>query len=122
MRVDAGTQLDFLQLDDLLLLARLGGLFLGLVFVLAVIEDLGNGRLRGGRNLAEVETGLFGQTHGFADGDHPAIFAFGVKQADIGDVDFVIDPRSVGLRRRRGIERWTCYDALLKAVAEKSMG
>ena len=39
--VDAGPHLDLFDLDDLLVLARLGGLLLLLVFVLAVIEDLG---------------------------------------------------------------------------------
>jgi hypothetical protein len=46
MGIDAGTHLDLLDLDGFLLLARLGGLFLGLELVLAVVEDLDDRRLR----------------------------------------------------------------------------
>ena len=43
--VDAGPHLDLFDLDDLLSLARLGGLLLLLVFVFAVVEDLGHRRV-----------------------------------------------------------------------------
>jgi len=114
MRVDHRAQLDFLDLDDLLLLARLGRLLLLLVLVLAKIEDLGDGGFGGGGDFAEIEPGLFGQTQGFADRDNAAVLAGGIDQTDLGNVDLEIDPRAVGLRRRRGIERGTGYDALLK--------
>ena len=49
--VDHRAELDLLDLDDLLLLARFRGLLLGLEFVLAVIKDFANRRHRVGRDL-----------------------------------------------------------------------
>jgi hypothetical protein len=43
--VDGGAHLDLFDLDDLLMLARLGRLLLRLVFVFAVVEDLADGRV-----------------------------------------------------------------------------
>ncbi len=45
MIVDARTHLDLFDLDDLLVLAGFGSFFLFLVFELAEIEDLADGRL-----------------------------------------------------------------------------
>ena len=42
--VDIRAHLDLFDLDGALLLARLGGLFLRLIFVFAVIEDLAHRR------------------------------------------------------------------------------
>ena len=56
--VDARAHLDLFDLDDLLLLARLGGLLLLLVFVFAVVEDLGDRRIGVGRDLDQVEPGF----------------------------------------------------------------
>lgn len=114
MIIDHRAELDLLDLDDLLLLARFGGLLLLLVFVLAKIEDLGDGRLGIGRDFAEIEAGFFRQTQGFADRDYTAVLTGGIDQTDLGDVDLEIDPRTIGFRCRRGIERGTGYDALLK--------
>jgi hypothetical protein len=58
--VDVRAHLDLLDLDDLLVLARLGRLLLVGVFQLAEVEDLDDGRRGVGRNLDEIETGLFG--------------------------------------------------------------
>jgi len=114
MRVDHRAELDLLDLDDLLLLARFGCLLLLLVFVFAKIEDLGDGRIGIRGNFAEIEAGFFSQTQRFADRDNTAVFASGIDQADVRDVDLKIDPRTIGFRCRRGIERGTGYDALLK--------
>ena len=58
--VDVRTHLDLLDLLRLLRLARHVGLFLGLVFVLADIEELGDRRVGVGRNLDQVETDFGG--------------------------------------------------------------
>ncbi len=43
--VDGGAHLDLFDLDDLLMLARLGRLLLRLILVFAVVEDLADGRV-----------------------------------------------------------------------------
>jgi hypothetical protein len=52
--VDVGAHLDLLDLDDLLVLARLCRLLLVGVFQLAQIEDLADGRIRIGSDFDEV--------------------------------------------------------------------
>ena len=58
--VDAGAKLDFLDLDGLLLLARLGVLLLLKEAEFAVIEDFADRRSRVRRDFDQVETGFFG--------------------------------------------------------------
>ena len=70
MDVDVRAHLDLFDLDDLLVLARLGRLFLVGVFQLAEIEDLGDWRIRIGRNLDEIEPGLFGGEQRVIDGNN----------------------------------------------------
>ena len=53
--VDVRTHLDLLDLLRLLLLALLVGLFLGLIFVAADVEELGDRRIGVGRDLDQVE-------------------------------------------------------------------
>ena len=55
MVVDVRTHLDLLDLLRLLLLALLVGLFLGLIFVAADVEELGDRRVGVGRDLDQVE-------------------------------------------------------------------
>lgn len=59
--VDVGAHLDLFDLDDLLVLARLGGLLLVGVFQLAQIKNLADRRSCVRRNLDEVEPGFFGK-------------------------------------------------------------
>ena len=61
MVVDAGAQLDFLDLDDLLLLAGLGGLLLLVEAEFAVIEDLADRRIGVGHDLDQIETIFLGE-------------------------------------------------------------
>ena len=56
-------ELDFLDLDDLLLLACFGFFFLGLVFELAKVHDLADRRNGIRRNLYQIKPGLFGHLH-----------------------------------------------------------
>src|SRR5216683_1029467 len=62
----ARAELDLLDLDDLLLLARLVAALLLLVFELAEIEDLDHRRVGVGSDLDEIETGLQGALQGLA--------------------------------------------------------
>ena len=93
--VDVGAHLDLLDLDDLLVLARLGRLLLVGVFQLAEIEDLDDRRLGVGRNLDEVEAGLFGEQQCVVDGNVAAIAAVGVDELDPGDPDVAVGARAV---------------------------
>src|SRR6266568_2258523 len=105
--VDAGAQLDLLDLDDLLLLARLVLLLLLLVFVFAVIEDLADRRLGARRDLDEVETGLIGHGERFVPGDYPDHTPLLIDEAYAGDSDFFIDARTFAGRRE--IHWWPGY-------------
>lgn len=58
MRIDIGTELDFLNLDGLLFFARLSSLLLRLELVLPEIHDLADGGFPVSRNLHEIETNL----------------------------------------------------------------
>src|SRR5690242_20588134 len=60
MVVDAGTELHFLQLDDVLLLLGDSSLFRHLELVLAVVHDADHRRARGCGNFDEIEALLFG--------------------------------------------------------------
>jgi hypothetical protein len=88
--VDVGAHLDFLDLDGLLLLARLGGLLLVLVFQFPEIEDLADGRVRIRSDLDEIESGLLGERKRLIRRDDTAIIAFGIDELDAGNPDLVV--------------------------------
>ena len=94
MDVDVRPHLDLLDLDGALLLARLGGLLLRLIFVLAVIQDLAHRRLGIGRDLDQVEPRLNRARQGFGRGDHADIVAGSVDELDVRDVDALVDARA----------------------------
>ena len=66
--VDVRPHLDFLDFDRLLLLARLGGLLLALIFEAAVVENFGDRRDRIGGDFDEVEPGGAGDLERLGDG------------------------------------------------------
>ncbi len=80
MVVNAGTQLDFLDLDDLLLLAGLGGLFLLVETEFSVIENFADRRIGVGDDFHQIEPVFFRQAQSFDNVDHPAILAFRIDQ------------------------------------------
>ena len=107
--VDAGPDLDLLDLDDLLLLAGLVLLLLGLVFELAEIEDLADRRIGIGRDLDQIEAGLGGHVERFARGDDPDHLAVFLDKSDARHGDLGVDARPVagrgGIERRSGYRR-----------------
>jgi len=112
VNIDARAHLDLFDLDDLLLLAGLVLALLGLVLVLAVIEDLGDRRDGRRRDLDQVETDLLGHRDGLARGDdamHGPVFE---HQADLGNVDHSVDTRT-GLTGRVVFLGWSGYGLLL---------
>ena len=99
--VDVGAHLDLLDLDDLLVLARFGRLFLVGVFQLAQIEDLAHRRIGVRGNLHEVEAGLFGEQQCVVDGNVAAVVAVGIDELDAGNPDVAVGARAVFCRRGR---------------------
>src|SRR5262249_4056737 len=91
VRVDVRPHLDLLDLDGALLLARLGGLLLRLILVLAVVEDLANRRLGVGRDLDEIEARLYRTREPLRRGDHADIMAGGFDELNFGVVDALVD-------------------------------
>ena len=113
MLVDAGAELDFLDLDRLLLLARLGGFLLRLILEFAVVEDFANGGADIGRNLDKVETGFAGQRNGFVDGGDASVRSILVDQLNLANADIFVGARPVLLDRRSGSHGATNGSALL---------
>jgi hypothetical protein len=100
--VDHRPQLDLFDLDDLLLLARLGGFLLRLVFVFAEIEDLADRRDRIRRDLYQIEPGLLRQGECGGDFSDALVGAIFVDELDLADADLLVDARTLlggGLRR-----------------------
>ena len=93
--VDVRAHLDLLDLDDLLVLARLGRFLLVGVFQLAEIEDLGDRRLGIGGDFDEVEAGLFGSEQCVVDGDDRRDSAVGIDELDPRDSDIAVGARAV---------------------------
>ena len=90
--VDVGPELDFLDFDDLLVLAGFRRLLLGLELVLAEVQDLADGRRR---NLDEVETGLDGGGQRIGNRYDAEVVTSIADQLDLGDPDFAIDARTL---------------------------
>jgi hypothetical protein len=87
VRVDVGPHLDLLDLDDLLLLARSGGLFLAFIFQLAEIEDLADRRFGIGRDFNQVKTSGFGRLKRRLDRDFAVVVSFAIDKLDPGYPD-----------------------------------
>jgi hypothetical protein len=100
--VDHRPQLDLLDFDDLLLLARFGRLLLRLILVFAEIEDLADRRDRIGGDLYEIERSLLRQGQRGLDGCDADVGAIFVDELDLADADLLVDARPLlggGLRR-----------------------
>src|SRR5215211_6639198 len=95
--VDHRPDFDLLDLDDLLLLACLGGLFLCLIFVLAEVENLGDGGCRIGRDLDQVESRLLRQGDGGLDFSDASVGAVLIDQLNLADADLLVHARAVFL-------------------------
>jgi hypothetical protein len=116
--VDGRAHLDLLDLDDLLFLAGLGSLLLLLVFVLAVVHQLADGRLGVGRDFDDVESFFLAQCERLIQADLAILMAIVADQEDGFGIDLVVDARAI-LGRRWGITLKTSgnYDSLLCTAA-----
>lgn len=101
--VDLRSHPDLFPDDGLLLLLGVLDALLLLEPVLAVVEDLAHGRLRGRGDLDQVEA-LFLGLGVCANGRHDTeLFAFGTDEADGGDPNLFVDPElgyRLGSRKR----------------------
>jgi hypothetical protein len=113
--VDGRAHLDLLDLDDLLLLAGLVGLFLLLVFVLAIVHQLADRRLVVGRDLDHVETLFLAQRQGLIEAQFAIFVAVLADQENGARGDLIVDARAAlgrGLALA-GVETSRDYDSLL---------
>src|SRR5207253_5297377 len=88
---DAGAHLDFLELDDLLVLARLGGLLLLLELVLSEIQDLADGRVCIGRNIHEIEAYVLRARQRIEFCNNPDVLTSLVDKLDFAGPDLVVN-------------------------------
>ena len=109
MLIRAGTELDFLDLDDLLLFAGLSLTLLRLIFEFAKVHDLTDRRLGIRRDLDQIKPGFFGKAHSAGRGDNTDVLAVGSDQSDFRGPDPIIDARA-GFALRRGVVGATSYD------------
>src|SRR5262249_40271565 len=102
---DLRPELDLLDLDLALVLAGLLRLLLLLVLVLAVVHDLGDGRVGLGGDLDEIEVLAVGVLTRVVSGLDSELAAVVVDQPDAGDTDRIVDARRVAWRRAGLVER-----------------
>jgi pimeloyl-ACP methyl ester carboxylesterase len=91
MIIDHRAKLDFLELDDLLLLARLGRFFLLLEFELPVVENLRDWRLCIRRDFDEIKTRFVSHGDGLSCGNDTDIDPVGADQPDFARFNTVVD-------------------------------
>ena len=95
MFINTRAHLDFLDIDCLLLLTCKVGLFLGLIFVLTVIEKFANRRVAIWRNLDQIHAGLYSQCQRLSYSYNSVIFPFFVDETNAGDFDKFISARAL---------------------------
>lgn len=95
VNIDVRPHLDFLDIDRLLLLARLGGFLLRGEFEAAVIEDLCDRGLGIGSNFNEIKTRFGGHFPRFVDRHIAVIGALVVDQLNFVGTDIIVDPRPI---------------------------
>src|SRR6266576_4158723 len=91
--IDARAQLDFLNLDDLLLFAGFVLFLLLFVFELAVIEDFTDGRIGVWRDLHKIEPGIGRHVERFVASDHSHHLTAFVDKTDAHHADLLVDAR-----------------------------
>src|SRR5690606_12564554 len=89
--IGAGPELDFLDLDDLLLGLGLGLPFLLLVLELSIVHQAADGGHGLGRALHESELGPFSQPQGFPESDDPDGLVVRAGKTHFGCSDFTVD-------------------------------
>ena len=117
--VDVGAHLDFLHIEGLLLLARLGRLFLRLILVFSKVQNLADGRFGVRRDLDKIKTRLVGYLPGRLDRDGAMVLAFIVNELNFWGIDILVCPRSF-LRRCYFSPDWSACDVTFSSIANTS--
>jgi hypothetical protein len=89
--VSGRPELDFLDLDDLLLCPCLVLTFLFLVLELSVIHQTGDRRAGLGGNLDEINVRFLGHLHGLAQRHDADRLVIDTNQSQFRDSDFAVD-------------------------------
>jgi hypothetical protein len=92
-----GPELDFLQLRTAAALALLVGLLALLVEEFAVIRDLADWRIRGGRDFHQVQSSFAGHAHGLERLHYPELSSFFVDDSYFARPDPFVYADTVGL-------------------------
>ena len=99
MDADLRTELDFLELDLLLVLLGLVLPFVLFIQELAVVHDPTNGRVRLGGDLDEIEPLLPGQRKSIRNGENPDLLFLFVDHSYFFGVNHFVRPMRFGLPR-----------------------
>lgn len=102
MGIRSRTELDFLDFDDVLFLARFGLALLSFIFELAEVHDLADRRFGVRADLDQIKSGLFRHGQGTGRRHDADVFAVRTNQADFRAADPVVDARA-GVTLRRGV-------------------
>ena len=89
--VDLQTEANFLDFRSALVTTCLASLDLLVVLILAVIDELGNRRLRVGRHLDEIEVRFLCQVQCDGSRDDSHLFAVRADQTHLGDANLVVN-------------------------------
>jgi len=116
---DIGSELDFLDLNRLLLFPGFVLAFLRFVFVFAVVENFTNWRRCIGRNLDKVEFSRNRAVKRILYAYDTYIVAGMIDETDFTDVDLFVNARAV-LRRRRS-KLGSSYRVLPRVIALYSL-
>ena len=106
MIINAGAQLDLLDLDDLLLFARLGRALLFEKTKSSVIQYLTNGRFGVRVDLDQIEAGGVGKLQRLREGNHAVILAFRIDQPNLSRANLLVYSEAFLLRGRSALH-WT---------------
>ncbi|VWX63778.1 conserved hypothetical protein [Burkholderiales bacterium 8X] len=88
--IGTGSELDFLDLDHLLLRLRLGGLLLLVVLELSVLDQSTDRRIGRRNNFNQIHVLLTRKTQGFGKTYHTQRLVLGPDQADFRGHDFPV--------------------------------
>ena len=104
--VDLGPELDFFDVDDLLVLLRFARPLLFLVLILAEIHDPADGRHGGGRNLHQVQPLLLRDGEGLRRRHDAQLLPVIVDDPNFPYADAFVDANTVVTPRSRSIESY----------------